>query len=392
VAGVLVALEIAFCLVALGGGSVLVQTFRSVRAPDPGFEPRGLLVVEFGLPHWKYEGSEEWVRVLERLEERAGEVPGVLRTGLVSQPPQALMIASDTFRVEGREEAAGAPARSQAQVLWASPGHRPTLGMPLLMGRFFDDRDRRGAPPAVVVSESLARRYFEDGTAVGRRLWVRGRSREIVGVVGDVQQSLVPQAEGAVEGTIYIPRLQEPSTFSFLLARVEGDARGLADPVRRAFWDVDPDVTVHAAEPHSAYARRFTAPLDVITPMVSLFGVFALLLAALGTYGVVSRVVARRRHELGVRLALGARPAAVVGLVARQGLVMAAAGLALGTVLLVPLVRVAGATLQGFALASVDTAAVVGAGVVLLGVTLVACVLPALRAGRVDPAKVLRVE
>lgn len=385
----LVAGEIALCLVALGGGSVLVQTFRSVHRADPGFEDENLLVVEFGLPHWKYEGPEEWLQVMERLEEGAAELPGVRSVGLVSQPPQALMVASDTFRVEGAPEV---EERAQAQILRASPGHRPTLEMPLLAGRFFDERDRRSSPPVVVVSESLADRHFPRGNPVGRRLSLRGASREIVGVVGDVQQSLVPQAEGGLDGAIYIPLAQEPGTNAFLLARTGTDPLGLADPVRRAFWDVDPDVTVHAAETQAAYARRFTAPLDFVVPFVTIFGFFALLLASLGTYGVVTHAVARRSHELGVRLAVGARPSEVVRLIAGQGLLMATAGLAAGTLLLIPVLRVAGATLEGFAITSVEPVTVVAVGGVLLAVTLLAAVVPATRAGRVDPLTVLRVE
>lgn len=391
--GALVAAEIALCLVALGGGSVLVQTFRSVRAADPGFESDGLLVVEFGVPEWKYPAPADWSRVMERLEGRAGEVPGVRSVGLVSQPPQALNLAStDSFRVEGSvgSDPDGPPGR--AQLLWASPGHRPTLGMPLLAGRFVEGRDRPDSSPVVAVSEALAVRHLSGPTAVGQRIRVRGRSREVVGVVGDVQQSLVPQAEGTVDGAVYIPRAQEPGSHSFLLARVDGDAAVLAQPLRRAFWDVDPDVTIHAAESHAAYARRFTAPIDILNPMVTVFGLFALLLASLGTYGVVSHAVARRSHELGVRAAMGARPGQLVGLIARRGALMAAAGLGVGGVLLIPVLRVAGSTLEGFALEGVDPVIVTGIAGVLLVTTMLAAVLPAMRAGRVDPADVLRAE
>ena len=390
---VLVAAEIALCLVALGGGSVLVQTFRSVRAADPGFESDGLLVVEFRLPEWKYPDRADWWRITERLEERAAQVPGVRSVGLVSQPPQALNLAStDTFRVEGSvgSDPDGPPGR--AQLLWASPGHRPTLGMPLLAGRFVESRDGPDSPPVVVVSRALAVRHLSESTAVGQRIRVRGRSREVVGVVGDVQQSLVPQAEGSVAGAIYIPRAQEAGSYSFLLVRVDGDEAAFAEPLRRAFWDVDPDVTIHAAESHAAYARRFTTPIDIMNPMITAFGVFALLLAALGTYGVVSHAVARRSHELGVRAAMGARPAELVRLIARRGALIAFAGLGVGAMLLIPVLRVAGSTLEGFALKGVDPAIVTGIAGLLLATTVLAAVLPAMRAGRVDPADVLRVE
>lgn len=386
----LVAIEIALCLVALGGGSVLVRTFQSLRLRAPGFDADDLLSVEFVVPHWKHLGADEWTRIMERIEERTERLPHVVSATLVNAPPQSLLVPEDTVRFEGElaDPTASAP---RAVTLTASPRYLETMGVPLLQGRFFDAADRADAPPVAVVSRSLARDRFGARSPVGERIAVGGKSREIVGVVQDVQQALVPQA-GASEGTVYVPLAQGPTVRAFLMLRTDTDPLALVEPVRRTFASIDPDVTIHAAETMDQYARRYTAPLDVINPMLGAFGLFALLLAALGTYGVVAYSVGQRTHEIGVRIAVGARGREVVGMIALAGLTMSVVGLILGTLALIPVVALAGRILEGFALASVEPLTLVAVGAVLFGVTLVASILPARRAARVDPMLVLRTE
>lgn len=387
----LVAAEIALCLVALGGGGILVRTFQSMRQQNPGFEADNLLSVEFVVPQWKLASVEERWMLMDQIAQQTTELPGVVSAALVNLPPQSLIAPSDTFRIGGRAVEAGRPA-PRAIILKASPHYLETLGVPLIQGRFFEGGDRADASPVAVVNLSLAQRRFEGRSPLGERITLLGRPHEIVGVAGDVQQVIVPQAAGASEETVYVPIAQAPTVQAFLMVRTVGDPLALVEPIRGAFATVDPDVTIHAAETMDGYARRFTAPLDVINPMLAAFGIFALLLASLGTYGVVAQAVGQRTHEVGVRLAVGARPGEVVRMIALAGLKMSMAGLVIGALLLIPVVALAGSLLEGFALASVEPLTLVAVAGILFVVTVAASVIPATRAATVDPVLVLKAE
>jgi len=273
-------------------------------------------------------------------------------------------------------------------VVRISPGYFETLGTPVLAGRAFTDADRDDAAPVAVVSRSLAQRRLGGG-GVGARIHVRGASREIVGVVGDVQQSLIPQAGGAPEA-IYLPIAENPPRRAHVLARTAGPpVEGVAE-VRSELEELDPDLTVTSVEPMEDYAGRYLVGFDVFNGLLNWFSLFALLLATLGTYGVTAYSVGQRLHEIGVRLAVGASPRAVLWMIVRGGMTMAGAGLLLGTALLVPLLRVLGAALEGLTLPPVDPATVVATGAALFVVTVLAAGVPAFRASGVDPVRVLK--
>jgi len=384
----LVVVQIAVSLVALGGGSVMARSFLDVRDWDPGFDMRNLAVVDFTLPLWKYPTTTETGALMDEIERRATDLPGVATAALVTPMPKTLLVPRDTFRISGRRLDDGMPAPRAVSVR-ASPQYRETLGIPLLQGRFFDDSDGVGAAPVAVVNKALVDLHFGGRSPLGERVVFRGESREIVGVVANVQQSLFPR----YDETIHIPMAQSPRS-GFLMLRTLGEFEGLAEAIRSEIRTVDPDVAIVTVQTMEEIARSgLMSPVGVFVPILGGFGILALLIASLGTYGLVAHAVGERTREIGVRLAVGAQPAGVVAMIVKYGLGMSVMGLMLGGILLYMGVVVMQRTLSNFVgMAPIDPLTLVGAAVVLFAATLLACVLPAVRAATVDPVRVLKAE
>jgi predicted permease len=312
-------------------------------------------------------------------------VPGVTAAGIGTSLPPTFIQKATGFAVEG----APPPAEGQPSAVYIpiSPGYLQALGVPTVAGRAFDERDDGEAPLVVLVNESLARSHLGGIRAVGRRIDVDGALRTVAGVVGDVKYQGLHEPAGP---QVFVPFAQAPFPGTYLAVRTPGDPAALVDPIRRAVLGVDPEhgpthfATMPALLSESVSTTRF------VTLLLALFGATALLLAAVGVYGVVSYGVARRRREIGVRVALGADPGAVLRLVLRQGAALGTLGLALGLV---------GGTLATRWLRSLlfevgpgDPATLAGVSLLLLGVALLACAVPARRASRVDPVAALRAE
>ena len=385
----LVVAEVAISLVALGVGSVLMRSLLNVKNQDPGFEVDGLLTVRFSVPYWKYADAAEGLVVVEEAEARAAELTGVAAAAVVSQLPLDLFASTDTFRIDALPD--GDPtALRRAVSLRVSPSYLGTLGVPLVRGRFFDPSDRADQPLVCVINQAMAESRFPGGSPVGGRITFRGESREVVGVAGNVRQSLGTQMSGEFRETIYVPTAQDPLLDAYLVLRTAGDARNVTDALRAEFWGLDPDVTVYRVQTMDQVARRYMVGFDLYNVLFTAFGVLALLLASLGTYGVVAFTVSQRSHEIGVRLAVGAQPREVVTMMAVQGLRMSIAGLLVGTLAVIPLVALVKNVLVGFGMTPAGGGVVVAVGAVLLAVTLVASLVPASGAARVDPVNVLK--
>jgi putative ABC transport system permease protein len=273
-----------------------------------------------------------------------------------------------------------------------TPGYFQTMRMRMLSGRVFTPADGPGGQPVAIVNEALVRRHWPDGDPLGRRLSFGDEPEEedwltIVGVVSDITR------EGLDAGdrpTVYMPMAQNPNPGVWVIARTAGDPMGLAAGVKNAIWEIDPKLPVNAVHPMTERVRdavrvpRFTAIL------LSLFGVVGLLLAAIGIYGVMSFDVAQRTREIGIRLALGARPDSVLAMVVGRGLRLTAIGAAAGIVGAIAASRVLASLLFGVSATDPMTFALVLA--VLMAVAALATWLPARRATRVDPIEVLRAE
>jgi len=385
----LVVAEIALSLVVLGSVSVLIQSFLELKNRDPGFEASNLLTVRFRLPNWKYENAARRVTVLDQIRERTAALPGAESAALSTALPQDLFPSTDTFRVDGQPSQQAAP---RAISVRASPDYLETFQIPLLQGRFFEESDRGDASPVAVINRTMARRRFPGSNPIGHRVSLQGESREIVGVATDVRQALMGGQNQGFEEAVYIPLNQEPTGGAYLVVRTTGDPRALSEPIRREVAKVDPDVTISTVETMEEYAAKYIVGADVFSAIFGAFGIFALLLASLGTYGVVSYSVSQRNHEIGVRLALGGRTTDIVALVAVYGVRLSIIGLLLGTFLLIPVVALIGKLLEDMGLAPIQPVVVVAVAALLFGVTLAASTIPASRAAKVDPMRVLKAE
>jgi putative ABC transport system permease protein len=277
----------------------------------------------------------------------------------------------------------------------ASPGYFTTMGIPLLRGRAFEDADREGRPLVAVVSGSFATRYFPSRDPIGRRFSIGDLAVTIVGVVGDVHSAAL---DAPVQPTVYVPYRQD--AFPFMTFVVRSAEASRADPARwsaslqasiqHAIADVDTEQPVGAVRTmddqlsNSLSRRRFGVTL------LTAFGAVAVLLAAVGLYGVLAFIVAQRRREIGVRIALGARPSNVVARILAQGMRLTAVGLAVGLVLALAVGRLMSSLLYG--VGAMDTATFAGVAALLTVIAAAASVMPALRASRVDPLVALRDE
>ena len=378
----LVVAEIFFSVIFLGGGSVLVESFLALRHSDPGFDMENLLTVTLVLP----EGEAEQIALAERLIERAESVPGVLDATLVSSLPQNIYINTGSFSVDEQPLGPDDPS-PRAVLLITSPEYLDTLSFPVLRGRFFSPNDRKETGAVTVVSQSIAERYWPGQDAVGRRITVRELSREIIGVVGDTQQSLVNQGESS-QGAVYLPFAQQPMSAPFLLVRTKVEPEALAGAMRNELAAADSRVSIGRIESLQAFVEQFFVGANFFNAILTGFGALALLLAALGTYGVLAYNVAQRSQEFGIRMAMGAGPSTIIRMVTRQGVKLGVIGLVLGAPGVYAVARVINSLLIYSPPADPKTIAAVFA--VLFASTLAASWIPARRAAALDPVVALR--
>jgi putative ABC transport system permease protein len=398
---------VATALVLLAG--LVVQSFRQVQAVDPGFRAAGLLSARVSLPRASYgesAGHDGGRAFAERLRERLAILPGVTAVALASDIPLGDDSSATRVTPEGWDDAQRPAGEKgiRAYVHNVSPGFFDAAGIPLQAGRDFTRQDQPDGPLAVVVSRAFAERVWP-GTAareaVGRRL-KRGRPDSenpwctVVGVVADARhRALLPDPEESPDDPdLYFPLAQEPELEMAVLLRVAGQdpavVAGLAGPLREAVRGLDRDVPVHAVRPMTELVADRTALPRFSAALMSLFGLLALLLAAVGIYAVLSHAVADRFHEIGVRLALGAERRDVAGLVAGKGLTLALAGVGLGLAAAFALSGLLANLL--YEVDAADPATFAAAGLLLLGVAGAAATLPALRATRVDPVVTLKAD
>jgi putative ABC transport system permease protein len=363
----------------------------ALQAVDPGFDPRGLLTFRVIVPDAGYPEDAQVLAFFDRYAERLRALPGVESAGMVSWAPMSGADTDVTFVIEGEPP----PEPGQDKAIWyrqVDAGYFETMGIRHLAGRTFTAADAAGQPPVVVMGAAAAQRWF-GGDAVGKRLKPGGDPASdepwwtIVGVVDNVRHNGL-DAEPKME--MYIPHALDPRRSMTLVLRTSGDPQALVQPARRALAAIDPTLALAGVQTAEELVAGSTALPRFLTLCVVAFGGTALFLAALGVYGVVAQVVGRRTRELGLRMALGADRGAVLRLVMRQGLALAAAGLAAGLVGAV----LTGRLIEGllFEVAPRDATTLLAATAVLAAVALLATWLPARRATRLDPLAALREE
>jgi putative ABC transport system permease protein len=395
----LVIAEIALSLVLLVGAGLLIASFRQLSAVKPGFETDNLLTADINYarrPVTSYRPGEnpEGQRHLERLgflravEQTIAVLPGVQSVGIINDlPVTGANAMAGNFKIEGRPDVnwANAPAAEWKSV---TTNYFNAIGLPLLKGRAFSAFDTLQSPPVVVINEALARRDFPDEDPVGKRLIVRDSRREIIGIVGAARQGALNLPASP---EIYFPDTQFViGEQASLVARTKIDPARLVGAVRGALQSIDPNAPIIRVRTMQDVLVTATARDRFNTILMTLFAVLAMLLAAVGLYGVIAYSVAQRAPEIGVRIALGASRADVLRLVMRQGFVLVASGLALGVTAAAMTTRVMSTLL--FEVSPTDPTTFSAIVMLLTCVALLACWIPAQRATRVDPIAVLRSE
>ena len=316
-------------------------------------------------------------------------VPGVTSAAVVSNLPFNGNFNTDGYIVEGHEPRGDGSADSQVNQEVVSPGYFATVGIPIVRGRDFDGTDRAGSMPVVIVDETLARRYWPDGDAIGKRIETTGDRvwLTIVGVVGGIHDQLLTDAPSP---HMYTPEGQPGSSVAYAVVRTSIDASDLARRVRRAVGALDPDLPVPDPRTMSSYLASTLDSRRLTNMFATAFAALAVLLASVGIYGVMALNVRRRYREFGIRLAIGARPSQLVGAVLGRGLLLAGGGAAAGVLGALFVTRYLSNML--FQVSPTDPAVFIALPIALLGVALAACWLPAWRAGRSDPLIALREE
>jgi putative ABC transport system permease protein len=382
--------EIALAVVLLVGAGLMMKSLLRLLQTNVGFNPQNLLTMTVVLPADKYTDASRQVSFYDQLRERARSLPGVNNAGTVNILP--LQGGNTTrFNVEG--DPVPPPGQEvEANIRTVDESYFQTMGVPLIAGRLFDERDKPDAPTAVIIGKSLADRVFAGRDPIGRRLLYAGIQQppmNVVGVVGDVK---IGGLDEALRPVIYYPFRQNAALGTNLVVRTDADPNALAAALRNETRNLEPDVAIFnvntmpdlIANSPAAFMRRFPALL------ISIFAGVALLLASIGIYGVVSYSVTQQTHYIGVRMALGAQASDILRMVLKQGLVLALAGVAIGVAAALALMRLLSSLLFEVKTNDGGTFAIVIG--TLLAVALLACYLPAHRATKVDPLVALRYE
>lgn len=384
----LVVAEVSLALVLLVGAGLLLRSFGAVLRADAGFEAGHVFTASISLGGARYDDPPARASFWRDVQRRIADIPGVEVAGAANLLP--LQGRTDrAFRIEGWEGAPGEP-QPDAEFRAITPGYLEALRIPLLEGRRFSGSDDAGAPLVVLVSRAFVHRYFPGGRALGRRVrWGGGETpwRTVVGVVGDVRDvGLDVQPEPAY----YAPVMQFPMSQLTLAVRTRANLIAIAGAVRKAVEAVDASQPVYGDATMAQVIAASVAPRRFVLQMLAIFAAIALLLSAVGIYGVMSYSVAQRTQEIGVRMAVGARPPDVLRLVMGQALRLAAAGVGLGLAAATGLSRLLAGLLYGVSVS--DPLTYAGIAALLGAVALAASAIPALRAARVDPMAALRAQ
>jgi putative ABC transport system permease protein len=384
----LVAAEIALALVLLVGAGLMIRSFSELGRADPGFDTHNLLTLAYRVPRNKYPTAAQQSQFHREVVAKIQALPGVLAATSVRAVPLGGNGNTSEFILTDRP--APPPAdRARALLNFADPDFFSTMRIPMLQGRAFSQRDQPDGTYVIVVNQTLARRYFNGRDPIGQHLRIPSIQRvgEIVGMVGDIQQfrlsdPAAPQIYGALA--------QNPFIFTSLAVRTAGDPLQMVNRIRRAIWQVDKDQpvwSVHSFEEILATQSRLR---QLVTAMLGAYAGVALVLASIGIFGVISYAVSQRTAEIGVRMALGARPADIARLILRRVFSMIVIGIAAGIGVAMWLSRYL--RTQLYAVSPLDPRVYVSVAALLAAVAVAACLIPARRATRVDPTVALRYE
>lgn len=386
----LVISEVALSLILLIGAGLMIRSFWKLQQVDPGFNTNNTLTMSVRLSSIKYPEARQQAAFFDRVLEQVSALPGVVSAGATTTIPLIGSGSTQPFTIEGQPESAVAE-QPMALMRYISPDYFRTLGIPLRQGRVFTDQDRENAVPSIIISETMARKLWPGQNPIGKRLTPsfhrQQGPREIVGVVGDVKAQGL---DADMASMMYVTYKQAPRAFMMIVARTSSDPQASIQAISKAIYDIDKEQaityirTMDQVLTESVSGRRFNMTL------LMAFAALALILAAVGVYGVMNYSVTLRKRELGIRMALGAQALDVLRLVLGQGLTLTLTGIGVGLLGAYGLTHLMANLLYGVAATDFLTFASVSG--VLMAVGLLASYIPARRATKVDPMIALRQE
>jgi len=393
--GSLVMAEISLAMILLIGAGLLLQTFRALRQTDVGFRTENILTLQTRLPQARYQDHAQRTDFYRHTLELVQALPGVISAAYTSRQPLASLRGIYKLSIEGRSMQNGAALEADHRQI--SPGYFSTLGIPLRQGRAFNEHDTLQTEPVAIVNETMARRFWPDENPLGKRFAVDEDGEPavhpltIIGVVGDVKHRGL---ENDIRPEFYLPYAQVDynifSIPSYLIVHSANDPLSLTAELRQAIYTVDPKLPAADVRTVEILLDEMVEPRRLRAALLAAYAGLALLLAAVGIYGVLAYFVTQHTAEIGIRIALGAQAADVLHFVLRRGMGLAFSGVGLGLIASLMLTQWMKTLL--FGVSATDPLTFGGIALLLLGVALLACWLPARRATKIDPLIALRVE
>jgi putative ABC transport system permease protein len=387
----LVVSEIALALVLLIASGLMIKSFLRLQSVDPGFNPDNLITLEMQLPENKYSNKERQVIFQQQLVQRIAQIPGVQSAATVDNLPFSGNEFNAGLTIEGQPPL-NAAERPRAFLRNVSPNYFEAMEIPIRKGRAFADTDNANAPGAAIINETAARRFWPNDEPLGKR-FKRGRADSqnpwmiVVGVVGAVSHTSLQVAS---QPEVYLPFQQSPGLNLTLVARTRSDPKPFAGVVRREVAALDKDLPASNFKFMDEIIGKSVAQPRVYALLLAIFAGLALILASIGIYGVMSYSVTQRTHDIGIRMALGARPTDVLKLVISQGMILGISGVVIGLIVSFAVTRFLASQLYG--ITATDPVTFTAIAALLMLVALVACYIPARRATKVDPMIAVRYE
>jgi putative ABC transport system permease protein len=389
--GALIVAEVALTLALLVGAGLLVRSFWRLQQVDLGFKTDNLLTLRLTLPRSRYTDGAQAVSFFERLQERLAALPGVVNASAATDIMLQRLATSSNFTIENRPRD---PSEMALELPFdrVLPNYFQTMGIQLLQGRAFTAQDGRDSPRVAIVNEMFVKRYFPNDDPIGKRFTFgdAGPDAQWISIVGVVRDTKRQGVDQPIRIESWLPLAQRPSGSMDVALRTTGDPLALSHAAREAVWSLDRDLPIPRIQTMEQNLSARVAQRRLNMLLLGLFSLVALVLAAVGIYGVMSYAVTQRTNEIGIRVALGAQTGDVLRLVVRQGMRLALAGVVIGLIATLLLTRLMASLLFGVSAKDPITFAAISA--LLFGVALAACLIPARRAAKVDPMVALRYE
>lgn len=391
VRGALVVAEVALSLVLLIGAGLMIKSLAHLLRVDPGFKADRALTMNISLLGSKYPSANQQISFFDEVRQRVQVLPGIESVGLISSAPLSGGVYAGGFSIEGRE-GASANEDLSADRRMISPEYFNALGIPLIRGRYFTERDNQGSTGVAIVSDSFARQFLSKADPIGMRIKLGGRDStrpwlSIVGTAGDVRDTAL---ESDPRPCVYLPYSQFPASSMSLVVRTAVDSRTLLPAIRSEVWAIDKDQPVTDVKTMDEYVSDSVSPRRANALLLAVFAVLAFVLASIGVYGVMAYSVTQRVREIGIRMALGAQRPDVIRLIVGSAMTLVLAGVGIGIASALALSRVLSSLLYGVSATDPMTFALIS--VLLVSVASLASYIPARRATKVDPMIALRCE